>query len=192
MLCLSENLIDFPSLLSSLRFMVSNLRNAALSVALAGSFCFTAAAVEWPQYRGPSHDGTSPEKILLNWPEGHLREIWKTPLKNGFSTLTTGGGRAYTLITREADGADQEICVALDANTGKEIWAVPLGISKYQGGGDSGAPDNKGGDGSRSSPSFEIGKVYTYSSKMILKCMDAATGREIWASDIIKEHEGKN
>ena len=102
-------------------------------------------------------------------------------------------GQAFTLVKREVDGADQEVCLALDANTGNELWAVPLGMAKYDGGGDSGTPDNKGGDGTpppprrtneRQSPHLFV--------QMVLKCMDAATGREIWASDIIREHDGHN
>jgi outer membrane protein assembly factor BamB len=80
----------------------------------------------------------------------------------------------------------------LDANTGQEIWAAPLGIAKYDGSGNNGTPDNKGGDGPRSTPSYDDGKVYTSSSRMVLNCLDAATGRQIWASDLIKEHAGLN
>jgi outer membrane protein assembly factor BamB len=172
--------------------MISRNRNLFLAAGLTGSLCLTAAAVDWSQYRGPNHDGTSPEKIQLNWPDGHLRQIWKTPMKDGFSAITIGGGRAYTIVAREIDGADQEVCLGLDANTGQEIWATPMGIAKYDGQGNSGAPDNKGGDGPRSTPSYDDGKVYTSSSRMILKCLDAATGRQIWASDLIKEHAGEN
>jgi outer membrane protein assembly factor BamB len=148
--------------------------------------------VDWSQYRGPNHDGTSPEAILTSWPAAGLTQIWKHPLTDGFSAITVGGGKAFTLVKREIDGADQEVCVALDANTGNEIWAVPLGIAKYDGGGDSGTANNKGGDGPRSTPAYDSGKVYTYSSRMILKCMDASNGRQIWACDLIHEHDGHN
>src|SRR5579862_5494753 len=109
---------------------------------------------DWAQFRGPNHDGVSSEKILKHWPAGGPRELWKTPLTDGFSSFTVGGGRAYTLVRREVRGADQEVCVALDANSGKETWAMPLGIAKYDGGGDSGVEGNKGGDGPRSTPSL--------------------------------------
>ena len=159
---------------------------------LAGVLASAAQASDWPQFRGPAHDGSSPEKIFTAWPAEGLKQIWKEPMADGFSAISLGGGRAYTLETREVDGAQQEACVALDANTGKELWSVPLGIAKYDGGGDSGAPDNKGGDGPRSTPTFDGGKVYTYSSLMVLKCMDAASGKQIWACDLRKEHEGHN
>lgn len=113
-------------------------------------------------------------------------------MTDGFSAISVGGGRAFTLEAREVDGATQEVCVALEAKSGKELWAVPLGVAKYEGGGDSGTPDNSGGDGPRSTPTCDDGKVYTYSSRMILKCMDAATGNQIWAADIQKQYAGHN
>jgi outer membrane protein assembly factor BamB len=147
---------------------------------------------DWTQYRGPNHDGASPEQILTAWPEGGLRQVWKTPLADGFSGFAVGQGKAFTLTTREADGAKQEVCLALDANTGKELWATPLGIAKYDGGGDRGAPGNDGGDGPRSTPSLDNGHVYTLSARLVLKCLDAATGKEIWANDLMKANAGRN
>ncbi len=162
------------------------------TAALAGAISCMAAAADWPQFRGPNHDGTSRETILTAWPATGLRQIWKQPMTDGFSAITVGGGMAFTLEEREVNGAAQEVCVALDANSGRESWAAPLGIAKYDGGGDSGTPDNNGGDGPRSTPAYDSGKVYTYSARIDLKCMDAATGRQIWACDMTREHAGRN
>ncbi len=166
-----------------------NLRTATLALAMA---CLVVRGADWTQFRGPTHDGASAEKISKNWPAEGPAKLWTVPLTDGFSALTVAGGKAFTLVTREADGADQEVCVALDAGSGKELWATPLGIAKYDGGGDSGTPDNSGGDGPRSTPSYDDGRIYTYSSRMVLKCMDAADGKEIWSCDLIHEHNGKN
>ena len=171
-----------------------NAKSNCLSIAtlLLSSLCLSAHASDWPQYRGPNHDGTSSEKILKTWPATGLREIWKVPMKNGFSSITVGGGEAFTLVSRDVDGAAQEVCVAVDAKTGKELWAAPLGIAKYDGGGEAGTPDNGGGDGPRSTPTFDNGKVYTYSARMVLQCFDATSGKQLWSSDLIKDHAGKN
>jgi outer membrane protein assembly factor BamB len=171
---------------------MSKTNTLVITTALFAMLATRVQAVDWSQYRGPNHDGTSSETILTSWPATGLTQIWKHPLTDGFSAITVGGGKAFTMVKREVDGADQEVCLALDANTGNELWAAPLGIAKYDGGGDSGTADNKGGDGPRSTPAYDNGKVYTYSSKMVLKCMDAASGRQIWASDIISEHDGHN
>jgi outer membrane protein assembly factor BamB len=163
-----------------------------LTASLASLICLRVSAEDWTQFRGPDHDGASPEKILTAWPKDGLRPIWKTPLQDGFSAVTIGGGKAFTLVTREVDGADQEVCLALNADTGKELWNVPLGIAKFESGGNRGAPDNDGGDGPRSTPSYDNGKVYTYSSRLVLKCLDANTGKEIWACDLMTDHAGRN
>jgi len=149
-------------------------------------------AADWPQFRGPNHDGVSSEKIARHWPDGGPKQLWKVPLTDGFSSISVGGGRAFTLVKRSLDGADREFCVALDANSGKELWAVPLGISKYEGGGDSGTGDNRGGDGPRSTPTIDGGKVYVFSSRLLLACLDAASGKEIWKKDLLKENAGRN
>jgi outer membrane protein assembly factor BamB len=162
---------------------------AALGTSL---FSCRVQAVDWTQYRGPNHDGTSPEQILTNWPQTGLRQIWKAPLQNGFSALTVGGGKAFTLVSREVEGADQEVCVALDANSGRELWSVPLGVAEYDDGGNKGAANNDGGDGPRSTPAYDDGKVYAYSSRMVLQCLAAGTGKKIWACNLIKEHDGRN
>lgn len=162
---------------------------------LAATTLFTAAttglASDWPQYRGPNHDGISTEKILTQWPATGLRELWKVPLNTGFSTFSVAQGKAFTLVRRLVDGTDQEFCVALDAQTGKELWASPLGIAKYQDGGDSGAADNRGGDGPRSTPTIDDGRVYVLSAYLQLYCFDASTGKTLWSKDIAKEYDGK-
>lgn len=176
------------------QIMLINMKKVIVPILLAGAVCLPLSGADWPQYRGPNHDGTSPEKLPTQWPAGGLRQIWKTPLHNGFSSFTLGDGKAYTLVTRESDDGNQETCLALDAATGKELWAAPMGVgsSKYDGGGDSGAPGNDKGDGPRSTPSYDDGKVYVYSSRLVLKCFNAADGKTVWSCDLMKEHGGRN
>lgn len=150
------------------------------------------AAADWPQYRGAQLDGTSSERISKSWPSTGLKTVWKTPLNSGFSSFTTGDGKAFTLITRSIEGVNRETLVALDANSGKEAWAFPLDVSKYDGGGDSGTPDNKGGDGPRSTPSFADGKVYAMSLRLRLVCVEAATGKLVWSRSLVDQHGGSN
>src|SRR5437660_12572486 len=75
-------------------------------------------AADWPQYRGPNYDGSSPETgILKKWPSEGPRQVWKKPVNVGFSSFAISGGKAFTLEQRNIDGADQEVCLALDAAT---------------------------------------------------------------------------
>lgn len=149
------------------------------------------AAADWPQYRGPHHDGISTEQIATSWPADGLKAVWKTPMTDGFSSLVIGNGIASTLVKRTVDGEDQEVCVGFNADTGKEIWATPLGIAKYDGGGESGTPENRGGDDPRSTPSIDQEQVYVLSAQLKLSCLEASSGKALWSKDILKEYGGK-
>jgi outer membrane protein assembly factor BamB len=118
--------------------------------------------------------------------------VWKVPSSGGFSTFAVVGKRAYCLELRNESGAEQEVLVARDAGSGKELWVKPLGTLKFHDGGDDGTPDNKGGDGPRSSPAADASRVYAFSSRMVLTAFDAASGNEVWKHDLLKEFEGRN
>jgi outer membrane protein assembly factor BamB len=162
-------------------------------LALLGFLSNSAAlgAADWPQYRGLHHDGKSAEQILP-WTGSEPDVLWKTQTPNGFSSFTVSQGRAFTLVGRTLEGVDREVCLALDADTGEELWSQPIGIARYDGGGDSGARDNRGGDGPRTTPSVDGDSVYVLSGQLYLACLDAATGKERWSVDLLRQHEGRN
>ncbi len=164
----------------------------ASTVAAAFAAGAIAHAADWPQYRGPNLDGSTSEKISLKWPAGGPKALWKTPTPDGFSSFSVSGGQAFTLVMREVEGGPQEVCVALDANTGKELWMAPLGPLKLGDGGQAGTKDNGGGDGPRSTPTVSDGKVYVMSAKLILSCFDAKTGKVAWQKDLLKDFAGRN
>jgi outer membrane protein assembly factor BamB len=130
--------------------------------------------------------------MKVELPGGGLKAVWRVETPNGFSSFAVGEGKAFTVVMRTMDGSPSEVCVALDATSGKELWNSTTGPAKYQGGGDSGAEGNKGGDGPRSTPAVHDGRVYIYSSSMVLSCLDAASGKPIWKKDIIREFGGSN
>jgi len=173
--------------------MKFDVQNKLAGLLVAGILVQTSLvnAADWPQYRGPGHDATSTEKILTQWPATGLKAIWKTPTPTGFSSFTVSQGKAFTVVRRAIDGADQEVCIALEADTGKELWAMPVGIAKYDGGGDEGAKENRGGDGPRSTPSVDGDRVYVLSAHHGLFCFDIASGKTLWSKDIQKEYGGK-
>jgi outer membrane protein assembly factor BamB len=151
-----------------------------------------AAHADWAQYHGPTFNNQSDEKIAPAWPKSGPEVLWRARFNTGFSSLSVADGRAYTLVRRAVDTVDHEGIVAVDAATGKELWFAPLCVAKYRGGGDRGAPGNAGGDGPRSTPSVEGDRVYVYSSQMKLFCFDAASGRELWTADVLKDYQGSN
>jgi outer membrane protein assembly factor BamB len=157
-----------------------------------GAFCGTGLAEDWAQYRGNAGTGISTERILSSWPGDGPKRVWSANTPAGFSSVVVSDGKAFTVIARDAGGTLAEVCLALDAQTGKELWATQTGLAKYTGGGESGAPGNSGGDGPRSTPAVAGNRVYVYSSRMVLSCLDGETGKEIWKKDILKDFAGKN
>jgi outer membrane protein assembly factor BamB len=155
---------------------------------------YPVAAEEWPQYRGPLADGKSSDSIgQIDWSGDGPEVVWKQATALGFSSFSIADGRAFTLIARDnAQGKSAETCVALDAETGQERWSFTLDEISFRGGGDAGARDNRGGDGPRTTPLVDGGRVYIYDSEMNLVCLDAATGKLVWSQDILNDFNGKN
>ena len=166
-----------------------NTMNRVLAV-VAASSAASLLAGEWPQYRGAAGDGSTQE--ALNWTAGGLRQVWKVPADSGFSSFTISGGRAYTQVLREVDGAKQETLVALDAASGKELWHAVFNPVKYDGGGEAGTKENNGGDGPRSTPTVAGGLVFVLSSALRLSAFDAVDGKKLWSKDLVTEHKGRN
>lgn len=159
----------------------------AFGLALATA-AFSAESSDWATFRGPAGNGVVPAIAGAKW---SLKQVWKSPTNLGFSSFAVAGGKAYTLVTGETDGNTGEMLVCLDEKTGKQLWSKPLSvIAKYDGGGDAGTNDNKGGDGSRSTPVINGGKVYVIDSMLSVFSFDAASGKEVWKHDVMKDNAG--
>lgn len=153
----------------------------------------TLHAVDWAQYRGPAADGSTSEQIAKPWTSAGPKEVWKMKSPNGFSSFAVAGPRVFTTEGRELEGVAQEVLVARDVNTGKELWAQALGVANYgDGGGNSGTSDNKGGDGPRSTPAVAGNIVITINADLVVQGFDVATGKALWTRNLLTEHHGKN
>lgn len=148
-----------------------------------------ASGGDWPQYNGLASDRTSDETLGLRaFPGAGPPSTWRVPLADGFSSFAVQGGRAFTLVTHDG----RELLLALDATTGQEQWRAQLGKKEYDGGADSGADGNEGGDGPRSTPSVADGRVYAFDALLGLSCFDAASGKPLWRHDLLAEFSGRN
>lgn len=134
---------------------------------LLGSAAY-AAAGDWPNWRGPNHDGRSADTGLKpDWIKP-LPLVWERKIGSGFSSFAIADGRVYTGGT--ADG--QQALYCLDANTGAVVWQKSF-EKQFR--------DPQGGDGPRSTPAVSAGRVYMFGAHGRLLCADAATGSEVWA-----------
>jgi outer membrane protein assembly factor BamB len=158
-------------------------------------FSALSSLASWPQYHGPLFD-KSTASLLSPSPQGWLPHApaWTQPTPLGFSSMTTDKNSAYTLIALEDEnGLLREVCLALDLVTGAQRWKSWLGLASYgHGGGNAGTSANSGGDGPRSTPSIEEGRIFIYDSQMVLHCLSAHTGQQIWKADMIREYGGTN
>ncbi|HTD67657.1 MAG TPA: PQQ-binding-like beta-propeller repeat protein [Candidatus Limnocylindria bacterium] len=131
-----------------------------------------AANFDWPQWRGPNRDDLSKEIGLLNsWPEGGPKRVWLYENGgNGYSGPAIANGKLFTLGTRD----NAEVLLALDANTGTELWVASLG----------GVLENKWGGGPRGTPAVDGDRVYSMSGKGNLACVNVADGKLIWQKEM--------
>jgi outer membrane protein assembly factor BamB len=131
-------------------------------------------AADWPQYRGIHQDGRSAETDLLtSWPDSGPREIWRFELGDGYSGMAVAGGRVFTLFGSSGD----ELAIALDAATGKELWRMRL---------DSNRSDDQG-SGPRSTPVADGELVYALGARGKLFALSASSGEVAWKLDLVSE-----
>lgn len=137
-----------------------------------------ALAADWPQFRGPNRDGVSRETGLLkSWPAGGPKVLWKAPAGEGFSHVVVAGGRLFTLYGQ----GSQEVAVALDAASGKQVWKTPID-GKYT---------SDMGNGPRSTPTVDAGTVYALSANGKLVALNAANGKKVWEKDLADEFDAR-
>ena len=151
-----------------------------LVVALLGFASPLAVAADWPQWRGPARDGISAETELLEqWPVGGPPLLWKTNgLGEGYSSVAVSGGRVFTQGQKQR----QQFIMALDEETGAKLWETPLGNSYRHG----------RGNGPRGTPTVNQGNVYALGGEGSLICVEAATGKKLWYTHLLKRFGGRN
>ncbi|MFQ5676713.1 MAG: PQQ-binding-like beta-propeller repeat protein [bacterium] len=136
------------------------------------------AVNDWPQWRGPNRDGISEETgILKTWPEGGPKILWSAPSGEGYSGISISGGRLYTMYGMRND----EVTVCLDAESGEELWRFKMD-TKYT---------NQFGNGPRATPTVDGDLVFILGARGKLFALNAATGAEVWSSDLQTEYGGR-
>lgn len=147
----------------------------SLAISLPLSPC---AASDWPQLLGPTRDGTYPgADLAAAWPAEGPRALWQKKIGQGFSGPVVVAGK-LVLFHRVGD---KETVEALDAKSGKAIWAFDYPTT-YR--------DDFGFDeGPRATPAIADGKVYTYGAEGALHCLDFSTGKKLWNVDARSEFQ---
>jgi outer membrane protein assembly factor BamB len=133
----------------------------------------------WTTFRGPKRDGNyEAAPVLTSWPSGGLSPIWKQPVGLGFASFAVADGRAFTIEQRRG----QEVVAAYDIGTGREIWKQGWN-AQYS---------DSTGDGPRSTPTWDQGRLYALGATGELRCIDANTGSVIWGKNILTDNQAEN
>lgn len=140
---------------------------AAISAVLIAAVTTTARAADWPNFRGPNHDGISAESSLKTEWESAIPMKWERTLGSAFSSFAVVDGRLYTCGTKNK----QQVLYCLKADTGDTIWETPI-EAEFK--------DNFG-DGTRATPTVADGKVYILGALGRLLCVKADDGSVVWS-----------
>jgi outer membrane protein assembly factor BamB len=140
----------------------------AMSLATIALLATTAAAEDWPCWRGPTHDGISVEKDWSPAAVAAGKVLWRASVGKGHSSFAVAGGRVYTM--GNAGNRDSVFC--FDAETGKQVWThvYECRAGNYP--------------GPRGTPTVEDGLVYAASRDGDVLCLDAGTGDVKWRTKL--------
>lgn len=121
----------------------------------------------WPQFLGPSRDGSAAAGGLLEGPVG-LSLLWRRPLGSGYSGIAVASG---TAVTMHSDGVS-DFLAAFDARTGDRRWLLRL-ADAYQG-------HDGSEDGPTSTPLILDGRAFALHPKGLLLAASLESGQELW------------
>lgn len=137
-------------------------------VVVLATFTVSAWADDWPQWRGAYRTDHSKETGLLKqWPATGPKQVWVNKSAGlGYAGFSVVAGKLFTMGSR----GDSEFLIALDANTGKQLWATKISEVLHNG----------WGDGPRGTPTVDGPNVYALSGQGTLICANAADGKVYW------------
>jgi outer membrane protein assembly factor BamB len=137
----------------------------------------TLRAEDWPQFRGPARDGISRETGLLRqWPPGGPEVLWTVPVGQGYAGAAIVDGRVYH---NDYDEKTNEWGVyARSLADGKEIWHFKeFRVIR---------PNHAI---TRTVPAVDGQYVFSLDPKLVLHCLDAETGKQVWAKDLVEDYK---
>jgi outer membrane protein assembly factor BamB len=134
----------------------------------------------WTDFRGPRRDAQYRERpLLVSWPAGGLKPLWKQPAGAGYASFAAAHGRAFTIEQR----GREEVVAAYDVATGRELWTHGW-PAQFR--------ESMGGDGPRATPTWSDGHVFALGATGELRSLAEATGRLVWRTNILDDNGARN
>ena len=134
---------------------------------------------EWANWRGTNRDGwLKDQKIPRDFSK--LSKIWTKALADSYSGPVLANGKVFT--TETIDKRDESL-VALDVNSGDEIW-------RRQWPGAMSVPffAKANGDWIRSTPATDGNMIVVGGMRDVLACFEVESGEEVWRIDFVTQH----
>jgi outer membrane protein assembly factor BamB len=156
--------------------------NKTFSLLLSASaalFCTTVCAADWPNFRGPNHNGISAETgWLAKWPAAGPKPLWKASIGLGYAAITVADGRAYA----SGNAGDTATLYCFDAATGSNLWKFSCANKILN---DFSQP--KGMGGTSGAATVEGNRVYLMSGDGCLFALETQRGGVIWSNNFTGE-----
>jgi len=156
----------------------THLPVTGLYVVLILSWWPVALAENWPQWRGPAFNGSSPEADLPTTFGPAENLAWRTPLPGpGSATPVVWGDAVFVSAVDTSVSPGKLVGLCLDARTGAVRWRRELG------------PDRRAQRNTMASPSPATDGqrvVFTYGTGLLV-AFDLA-GTELWRRELEKEY----
>ncbi len=155
------------------------LARTGCCVALACGGVAAAGPSDWPHWRGPQRDGSSPETgLVAQWSREGENLLWRVDFSGRSTPVVFDGrvcvnGRAGEGITR------QEVMACFDAATGERLWEQRFNV--YH----STVPWNRVGWANPAADP-ETGYVYAQGVGGLFLCFDR-DGRVVWSRNLLEE-----
>lgn len=166
------------SVIFGLQTLGNPVLNAQETLSQKGSTSSTdkSTVAEWTQWRGPNRDG---KLEGITWPdsldESTLSKKWSVPFGPSYSGPIVVGDRVFTTETKDKKN---EVVIALDRETGQEVWR-----QEWEGSMSVPFFAKANGDWIRATPVYDDGRLYVAGMKDLLVCLNAENGKVIWKVD---------
>ena len=130
------------------------------------------ASETWPRWRGPTGQGIAESaRLPEDWPATPAAPFWRAALGTGWSSPVVASGR---VVITDRSGA-KERTAAFDAETGKLLWERSHAVDF-----DPHDVGRRHGNGPKSTPLIQKGRVYSLGIAGWLECLNLKTGEVIW------------
>lgn len=128
---------------------------------------------DFPRFLGRGSRATVDHvRLASDWTSSPPRRIWRQPIGAGWSALAAVNGYAVTMEQR----GPTELVTCYDVKSGAVQWSHGI-TARHE--------TKLGGIGPRSTPTINEGRVYALGATGVLRCLDGATGRDLWVHDLL-------